>query len=164
MTSVLEFAPIFGQYRPERGGWFFLNFHVRDCPTLGFNYGDARQRGDVACAQDFMGLRCVMALRVNSPGRAIAQLVFSAAHWALVGGVMYLLLDEWLPYGTTLAVLMAASVVGVVTPIPAELGVLEAVYLTLLSGQLGNGTVMGAVLAYRALYYLLPLVGGLGCI
>jgi uncharacterized membrane protein YbhN (UPF0104 family) len=55
---------------------------------------------------------------------------------------------------------MAASIVGVVTPIPAGLGVLEAVYLTLLSGRLGQGTVMGAVLAYRALYYLLPLLGG----
>lgn len=101
-------------------------------------------------------------LQLPSPGRAIAQLAFSAANWALMGGVMYLLLGERLPYGQTLAVLMAASVVGVVTPIPAGLGVLEAVYLTLLSGKLGNGTVMGAVLAYRALYYLLPLVGGIG--
>ena len=38
---------------------------------------------------------------------------------------------------------------------------LEAVYLGLLSGRLGQGTVMGAVLAYRALYYLLPLLGGI---
>ena len=101
-------------------------------------------------------------LQLPSPGRAIAQLLFSAANWALMGAVMYLLLGERLPYGQTLAVLMAASVVGVVTPIPAGLGVLEAVYLTLLSGRLGSGTVMGAVLAYRALYYLLPLAGGIG--
>jgi hypothetical protein len=100
-------------------------------------------------------------LQLPSPGRAVAQLVFSAANWALMGTVMYLLLGERLPYGTVLAVLMAASVVGVFTPIPAGLGVLEAVYLTLLSGRLGNGTVMGAVLAYRALYYLLPLLGGI---
>jgi uncharacterized membrane protein YbhN (UPF0104 family) len=99
-------------------------------------------------------------LQWPSPGRALAQLVFSAANWALMGAVMYLLLGERLPYGTTLAVLMAASIAGVVTPIPAGLGVLEAVYLTLLSGRLGQGTVMGAVLAYRALYYLLPLLGG----
>lgn len=99
-------------------------------------------------------------VRLPSPGRALAQLAFSAVNWALMGAVMYLLLGERLPYGTTLAVLMAASIVGVVTPIPAGLGVLEAVYLTLLSGRLGQGTVMGAVLAYRALYYLLPLLGG----
>jgi uncharacterized membrane protein YbhN (UPF0104 family) len=56
---------------------------------------------------------------------------------------------------------MAASIVGVVTPIPAGLGVLEAVYLALLSGDVEQGTLMGAVLAYRAVYYLLPLGGGL---
>jgi uncharacterized membrane protein YbhN (UPF0104 family) len=100
-------------------------------------------------------------LQLPSPGRAVAQLVISAANWALMGAVMYLLLGERLPYGITLAVLMAAAVVGVVTPIPAGRGVLEAVYLALLSGRLGNGTVMGAVLAYRALYYLLPLLGGI---
>jgi len=64
------------------------------------------------------------------------------------------------PYATTLSVLMAASIVGVFTPIPAGLGVLEAVYLALLSGSVRQGTLMGAVLAYRALYYLLPLGGG----
>ncbi|WP_157268055.1 lysylphosphatidylglycerol synthase domain-containing protein [Azohydromonas aeria] len=100
-------------------------------------------------------------LRWPSPGRAIAQLLFSAVNWALMGAVMYLLLGERLPYAQTLAVLMAASIVGVVTPIPAGLGVLEAVYLGLLSGRLGQGTVLGAVLAYRALYYLLPLLGGI---
>jgi hypothetical protein len=99
-------------------------------------------------------------LQLPSPGRALAQLVFSAANWALMGAVMYLLLGQRLSYGTVLAVLMAASIAGVVTPIPAGLGVLEAVYLTLLSGRLGQGTVMGAVLAFRALYYLLPLLGG----
>jgi uncharacterized membrane protein YbhN (UPF0104 family) len=56
---------------------------------------------------------------------------------------------------------MAASIVGVVTPIPAGLGLLEAVFLALLSGRLPQHTVLGAVLAYRALYYLVPLAGAL---
>lgn len=47
------------------------------------------------------------------------------------------------------------------TPIPAGLGVLEAVYLALLSGSVKQGALMGAVLAYRVLYYLVPLAGGL---
>jgi uncharacterized membrane protein YbhN (UPF0104 family) len=92
---------------------------------------------------------------------ALVQLGISAANWAIMGCTMYVLLGQQVPYGTTLSVLMAASIVGVVTPIPAGLGVLEAVYLTLLSGQVEQGTLMGAVLAYRAVYYLLPLGGGL---
>jgi hypothetical protein len=39
--------------------------------------------------------------------------------------------------------------------------VLEAVYIALLSCTVGQGPLMGAVLAYRAVYYLLPLGGGL---
>lgn len=92
---------------------------------------------------------------------ALLQLLLSTANWCLMGAAMYLLLGQKLPYSTALGVLMAASIVGVVTPIPAGLGVLEAVYLALLSRSLGQGTVLGAVLAFRALYYLLPLAGAL---
>lgn len=74
---------------------------------------------------------------------------------------MALLLDGAVPYATTLAVLMAAAIAGVVTPIPAGLGVIEAVYLALLGGTVPQGRLMGAVLAYRALYYLVPLAIGI---
>jgi len=97
-------------------------------------------------------------VRLPAPRLAVVQLAVSAANWALMGAVMYVLLRGQVPYATTLGVLMAAAVVGVVTPIPAGLGVLEAVYLSLLSGSVPQGTVMGAVLAYRALYYLFPLL------
>jgi uncharacterized membrane protein YbhN (UPF0104 family) len=101
--------------------------------------------------------------RVRLPNARIAvtQLALSSANWALMGAAMYLLLGQKVPYATTLSVLLAASIVGVITPIPAGLGVLEAVYLALLSGTVKQGALMGAVLAYRALYYLLPLAGGL---
>ena len=92
---------------------------------------------------------------------ALAQLGLSVANWALMGTAMYLLLGGAVAYTTALGVLMAAAIAGVFTPIPAGLGVLEAVYIALLSGTVGQGRVMGAVLAYRALYYLLPLMGGL---
>lgn len=103
-------------------------------------------------------------LKLPAPGRAVAQLVFSAAHWALMGAAMDLLLGDRVGYGLALGVLMAASVIGLVTPIPGGLGVLEAVCLALLSGQLGQGTILGAVLAWRALYYLLPLLGGVALV
>lgn len=100
-------------------------------------------------------------LHLPSPQLALVQLAISAANWVLMGAAMYLLLGEKVSYGMTLGVLLAASIVGVLTPIPAGLGVLEAVYIALLAGTVGQGRLMGAVLAYRALYYLLPLVGGL---
>ena len=100
-------------------------------------------------------------LRLPSARLALLQLAISAANWSLMGTAMYLLLGRQVPYGTTLGVLLAASIVGVITPIPAGLGVLEAVYLALLHGRVAQGTLLGAVLAYRTLYYLVPLAGGL---
>ncbi|VWX60551.1 Inner membrane protein YbhN [Burkholderiales bacterium 8X] len=100
-------------------------------------------------------------VRLPSARLAVTQLAISVGNWSIMGAAMYLLLRGQVPYGTVLGVLMAASIVGVVTPIPAGLGVLEAVYLALLSGTVRQGTLMGAVLAYRALYYLLPLAVGL---
>lgn len=100
-------------------------------------------------------------LQLPSARLAVVQLLLSAANWALMGAAMYLLLGQKVPYGITLGVLMAASIIGVIMPIPGGLGVIEAVYLALLSGSVRQGALMGAVLAYRALYYLLPLAGGL---
>ncbi|MBO9647855.1 MAG: UPF0104 family protein [Variovorax sp.] len=100
-------------------------------------------------------------LKPPSGRLALLQLALSSCHWLLTGTAMYLLLGRHVPYTTTLAVLMAASIAGVITPIPAGLGVLEAVYLALLSGSVRQSALMGAVLAYRALYYLVPLGGGL---
>jgi len=100
-------------------------------------------------------------VHLPSPQLALLQLAMSVANWSLMGAAMFLLLGQHISYTSTLGVLMAASIVGVVTPIPAGLGVLEAVYLTLLAGTVAEGPLMGAVLAYRALYYLVPLAAGL---
>lgn len=100
------------------------------------------------------------ALALPTARLAGVQLALSSTNWALMGAAMYLLLGGKVAYTTTLGVLMAASIVGVITPIPAGLGVLEAVYLALLSGTVKQNALMGAVLAYRALYYLVPLAGG----
>jgi len=117
----------------------------------------------VACAISRKREWVIRGRHLHLPSARIAatQLLLSTANWALMGTAMYLLLGQKVPYATTLSVLLAASIVGVLTPIPAGLGVLEAVYLALLSGTVKQGALMGAVLAYRALYYLVPLAGGL---
>jgi uncharacterized membrane protein YbhN (UPF0104 family) len=100
-------------------------------------------------------------LELPSARLALVQLGVSAINWALMASAMYLLLGGKVPYAVTLGVMLAAAIAGVVMPIPAGLGVLEAVYLTLLSGSVRQGALMAALLAYRALYYLVPLGGGL---
>jgi uncharacterized membrane protein YbhN (UPF0104 family) len=57
-----------------------------------------------------------------------------------------------------LSVLLVAAVAGVITHVPAGLGVLEGVFVALLSHRLPEGQLLGALLAYRALYYIVPLL------
>jgi uncharacterized membrane protein YbhN (UPF0104 family) len=53
--------------------------------------------------------------------------------------------------------MLLAAVAGVVTHVPANLGVLEAVVMATLGGRLPAHELLAAMLAYRAAYYLLPL-------
>lgn len=92
------------------------------------------------------------------PGRlALLQVVLSVLNWLTIGGVLYLLLGMRIDYPLVLGALLMAAVAGVITHIPAGLGVLEAVFLALLGSQVAQGPLLGALIAYRALYYLLPL-------
>ncbi|RZJ07320.1 MAG: UPF0104 family protein [Rubrivivax sp.] len=92
------------------------------------------------------------------PGRlALLQLGLSVLNWMTIGGVLYLLLGMRIDYPLVLGALLMAAVAGVITHVPAGLGVLEAVFLALLGSQVAQGPLLGALIAYRALYYLLPL-------
>ncbi len=90
-------------------------------------------------------------------GMALGQAGVSIAHWAAMGGLLTLLLQGRVPYVQVLAVLLVAAVAGVLTHVPAGLGVLEAVFVALLSHRLPAPTVLAALVGYRALFYLLPL-------
>lgn len=56
-----------------------------------------------------------------------------------------------------LAILLISSIAGVITHIPAGLGVLETIFITLLQGEYSKGALLAALIGYRALYFLLPL-------
>ncbi len=86
------------------------------------------------------------------------QLVMSATNWATIGGVLYVLLQGRVDYPVVLGTLLVAAVAGVLAHIPAGLGVIEAVFIALVGTQVPRHELLGALLAYRALYYLLPLL------
>ncbi|MFK3775295.1 lysylphosphatidylglycerol synthase domain-containing protein [Pseudomonas sp. NPDC089406] len=89
---------------------------------------------------------------------ALCQVALGASNWALMAALIHWLLPGDLAYPQTLGVLLISCVAGVVAHIPAGLGVLETVFLALLHGQLGQGSLVAALLGYRTLYYLIPLV------
>jgi hypothetical protein len=88
---------------------------------------------------------------------ALLQLAMGASNWLLMGGVVFMLLQQKIAFPTVTGVLLVAAVAGVITHVPAGLGVLEAVFVVLLSHQLPKHELLAALLAYRGIYYLAPL-------
>lgn len=88
---------------------------------------------------------------------ALLQLGMSTANWLLIAATLHTLLEQKIDFPTVLGVLLVAAVAGVITHVPAGLGVLEAVFVVLLSHQMPRSELLAALLAYRGIYYLLPL-------
>jgi len=88
---------------------------------------------------------------------ATLQLAMSCANWLLIAATVFMLLQQRVDFPATLAVLLLAAVAGVIAHVPAGLGVLEAVFVAMFAGRLPQGEVLAALLAYRAIYYLIPL-------
>lgn len=97
-------------------------------------------------------------LIVPPPKMALLQLALSCANWMIMAAAVYVLLQERIEYAQVLSVLLIAAVAGVITHVPAGLGVLEAVFIALLSHQVPESQLLGALLGYRALYYIAPLL------
>jgi len=88
---------------------------------------------------------------------AALQAATGALNWSLMGALIFILLPEKVDYLTVLAILLISSIAGVITHIPAGLGVLETIFISLLQGQYSKGALLAALIAYRALYFLVPL-------
>jgi len=88
---------------------------------------------------------------------ALAQSAVAVLSWSAMGAVAYVLLQGRAPYAAVLGILLCASFAAVITRVPGGLGTTEAILVTGLSSRLPAPEVLGAALAYRAVYALAPL-------
>jgi len=88
----------------------------------------------------------------------LLQLCLGASNWSLMAALIYWLLPEGATYASVLGVLLISCMAAVVAHVPAGLGVLEAVFLALLQHQHSQASLIAALITYRVLYYLLPLL------
>lgn len=88
---------------------------------------------------------------------ALLQLFLSSVNWLLIAATVYILLQQKIAFPTVLSVLLVGAIAGVITHVPAGLGVLEVVFVTLLSQQMHRSELLASLLVYRAIYYLAPL-------
>lgn len=100
-------------------------------------------------------------LRRPSVRLAAGQLLVACVDWLFVAGSLYVLLPEpvRVDFPVFLGIFLLAFVAGLVSSVPAGLGVFETIVLLLLPDRVPDTQVLGALLAWRGVYYLLPLTG-----
>lgn len=101
------------------------------------------------------------ALHAPGPAIALVQLGLSVLDLSLSSAVLWSLLpaDAQVPFITFLGVYAAAVIAGIISHVPGGVGVFEAVVL-LTVPNVPPEALLGSLLAYRAIYYLVPLVFG----
>ena len=99
-------------------------------------------------------------LRIPPLPLTAVQIALSAFDWTLAAGVLYVLLpaSRTLTFADFLGAFLLAQMAGLASHLPGGLGVFETVIVLLLASHLPGSAVLGSLVAYRVLYYLLPLV------
>jgi len=90
---------------------------------------------------------------------ALQQLALSIPLWLASAGSLHVLIGEPV-YDLVLITLLTSAVAGLIVRVPAGLGVLEVVFLALLGSTIGDARLIAALLAYRVIHYLGPLLAG----
>lgn len=102
-----------------------------------------------------------MELALPSPHVMVGQIALGSADWLLCAAVLYVLLPDsaHIPFSLFVAVFMLGHCIGNLSQVPGGLGVFELTMLRALEGTAPQDKLLGSLLAFRAIYYLLPLVG-----
>ena len=115
----------------------------------------------VACAtiRGPLTLRRVC-LALPAPGLGLLQVVVAALDWTIAAGVFFVLLpsSSSLGFMSFLAIFLAAQVSGLLAHVPAGIGVFDAAILWLLRPFIAPPEAAAALIAYRAVAYLLPFL------
>ena len=100
------------------------------------------------------------AFTLPSPVLTLGQMVVASLDLLFTATAFYVLLPpvHGVSYAQFLSVFVLALVAGTVSQVPGGLGVFETVVLLLLGPRVGGPQVVAALLAFRACYYVLPLL------
>jgi len=100
---------------------------------------------------------------IPSPRLSIAQIAVGFLDWSLAGTVLFALLpyspdSSWVGF---MAIYLLAQLAGMMSQLPGGLGVFETAMILLMPSNLPASQVLGSLLAYRGIYYLLPFFAAL---
>lgn len=91
---------------------------------------------------------------------ALAQVFIGGADILLASLVLYYSLIPFMdiPFDVFIGVFIIAQVLGVFSQVPGGLGVFEGLFLYIIPGEHNTALLFGALIAYRIIYYLFPLI------
>ena len=99
-------------------------------------------------------------INIPSLGLFGGQMAVAVLDWFVAGCILFVLLPE-LPALTLMRVLgvfLLGQLAGLASQIPGGLGVFESVVVVLLSPVMPASQIVGSLLVYRGMYYILPLL------
>ncbi len=99
--------------------------------------------------------------QIPSTKMAFQQTILGITDSVLAGLVLYFCLIPFvqIPFGTFIGLFVIAQTTGVFSQVPGGIGVFESVFLLALPNSIDKASIFGALLAYRIIYYVLPLIG-----
>ena len=99
-------------------------------------------------------------LEMPSFKMALAQVIIGGLDILMASLVLYFALTAFIeiPFVTFIGVFIIAQVLGVFSQVPGGLGVFETLFLYIIPGEHNQAMLFGALIAYRIIYYLLPLL------
>jgi phosphatidylglycerol lysyltransferase len=99
-----------------------------------------------------------------SPKLLTAQILVAMFDWALAGTTLFVLLPEsaTLSWPWFISVYMLGQFMGLISQLPGGLGIFETVVIYLTTSVLPVHHMVAALLAYRGIYYFLPLLAAAG--
>jgi phosphatidylglycerol lysyltransferase len=102
--------------------------------------------------------------QVPSTKTASYQMGLGMLDSILAGLVLYFCLIPFvpIPFGTFIGLFVIAQTAGVFSQVPGGIGVFESIFLLALPDDINKASIFGALLAYRIVYYVLPLLGAGG--
>jgi phosphatidylglycerol lysyltransferase len=99
-------------------------------------------------------------LKLPGPITTFAQIGLSLADLALAGAIFFMCLPDpaAASYLHVLAVFVVALTAGIISHVPGGLGVFETIILVGLSNEVPGDQILAALLVFRVIYFLVPLV------
>ena len=85
------------------------------------------------------------------PGLAIG-----VVHWSFMALTMYFAFEQEVDFLTIFTCVLLSCIAGAISHVPGGLGVIEAVFVTLLQSQIDKHEIIASIFVYRAAFYIFP--------